>query len=187
MKKYNIIYADPPWKYRNTPRPKSPEAHYPTMPPEAIKALPVAQLADENCVLFLWATMPKLREALEVMAAWGFRYRTVAFVWVKLCRKSDGLFWGLGGWTRSNAELCLLGVKGHPQRVARNVHQVIVSHVQEHSRKPDEAMRRIEALLGDRPRIELFARRRAPGWDAWGNEVESDAEADRILSVTAAK
>ena len=106
--------------------------------------------------------------------AWGFEYKTTAFVWVKLNRHSDGIFWGMGYWTRANAEICLLATKGHPRRQARNIHQVIISHVEEHSKKPEEARRRIEALLGDVPRIELFARRTSPGWDVWGNEVESD-------------
>ena len=143
------------------------------MPIEEIKALPVSELAADDCALFLWITMPMLQEAWGVMEAWGFRFVTTAFVWIKLSRKSDTIFWGPGNWTRANAELCLLATKGHPKRLARNVHQVIISHVQEHSRKPDEARRRIEALMGDVPRVELFARRPAPGWDVWGNEVES--------------
>ena len=108
------------------------------------------------------------------MKAWGFTYKSVAFVWIKQNRKSDALFWGMGYWTRANAEICLLATRGHPKRVARNVHQVIFSHIEEHSKKPDEARRRIEQLMGDVPRIELFARRTSPGWDVWGNEVQSD-------------
>ncbi len=95
-----------------------------------------------------------------MIEAWGFRFVTTAFVWVKLSRKSNTVFLGPGHWTRANAELCLLATRGHPKRRARNVHQVIISHVQEHSRKPDEARRRIEALMGDVPRVELFARPR---------------------------
>lgn len=143
------------------------------MPIEDIKALPVSELAAEDCALFLWITMPMLHEAWGVMEAWGFRFVTAAFVWVKLSRKSNTVFWGPGHWTRANAELCLLATRGRPKRRARNVHQVIISHVQEHSWKPDEARRRIETLMGDVPRVELFARRPAPGWDVWGNEVES--------------
>lgn len=138
-----------------------------------IKALPVSDLAEKDCALFLWVTFPLLREAWEVMAEWGFTFKTVAFVWIKLNRKSNGLFWGMGYWTRANAEICLLATRGHPKRHARNVHQVIISHVEEHSKKPDEARRRIEALMGDVPRIELFARQSPHGWDVWGNEVES--------------
>ena len=109
-----------------------------------------------------------------MIRAWGFEYKTTAFVWVKLNRHSDGIFWGMGYWTRSNVEICMLATKGHPHRKARNVHRVIVSHVEEHSKKPAEARRRIEALMGDVPRIELFARQSPPGWDVWGNEVVSD-------------
>lgn len=139
---------------------------------EDIKALPVSKLAAEDCTLFLWVTFPMLREAWDVMEAWGFTYKTVAFVWIKRNRQSDGVFWGMGYWTRSNAELCLLATRGHPQRQAKNIHQVIISPVEEHSKKPDEARRRIEALMGDVPRVELFARQYPPGWDVWGNEVE---------------
>lgn len=162
MKKYSVIYADPPWKYRRHGG-RGPEKHYPTMPVEDIKALPVADLAADDCVLFLWATFPKLREAFEVIDVWGFKYKTVAFVWIKLNRNDDGIFWGMGFWTRSNAEICLLATKGSPQVQARNIHQVIISHVEEHSKKPDEARRRIVALMGDVPRIELFARQSPPG------------------------
>ena len=174
MKKYTVLYADPPWRYRNKPNGRSPESHYPTMKTEDICALPVQALAAEDCALFLWVTMPMIFEAQKVLAAWGFRYKTVAFVWVKQNRKGTGIFWGMGYWTRANAELCLLATKGRPQRRAKNIHQVIISPVEEHSKKPEEARRRIEALLGDVPRLELFARRPSPGWDVWGNEVESD-------------
>ena len=109
MKKYSVILADPPWAFRawsNKGMGRSAEQHYSTMRLEDIKALPVADLAAEDCVLFLWATFPMLKEALEVAEAWGFAYKTVAFTWVKENRKSPGLFWGLGYWTRANAEIC---------------------------------------------------------------------------------
>ena len=147
------------------------ERHYPTMELEQITTLPVA---DKDAILFLWTTLPMIQEALQVIKAWGFEYKTTAFVWVKLARHSNGIFWGLGYWTRSNVEICMLATKGHPKRVAKNIHQVIISHVEEHSKKPAEARRRIEALMGDVPKIELFARRPARGWDVWGNEVVSD-------------
>lgn len=143
---------------------------------EDIKALPVVELADRDCALFLWVTFPMLREAWSVMEAWGFAFKTVAFVWIKLNRKADTLFTGMGYWTRANAEICLLATRGSPKRQAKNVHQVIVSHVEEHSKKPEEARRRIEALMGDVPRVELFARQKPEGWDVWGNEVDSDVE-----------
>lgn len=141
---------------------------------EEIKALPVGELADKNCALFMWLTFPCLYEALDVLKAWGFEYKTVAFVWVKQNRKSNGLFWGMGYWTRANAELCILATRGHPKRISPRVHQIIISHVEQHSKKPDEARDRIISLMGDLPRIELFARQATKGWDVWGNEVNSD-------------
>ena len=146
------------------------------MPLEDIKAMPVSDLASKDCVLFLWATYPMLQEALDVIRAWGFVFKTVAFTWIKLAPKADTIYWGMGYWTRSNAEICLLATKGQPRRQAKNVHQVIISHVEEHSKKPDEARRRIVALMGDIPRVELFARYPAPGWDVWGNEVRSNIQ-----------
>ena len=182
-KKYNIIYADPPWSYRawsSKGKGRSAESHYPTMSIEDIKALPVSQLAAKDCILFLWITFPLLQEAWSIMEAWGFTYKTVAFVWVKQCRKSENLFLGMGYWTRSNAEICLLATKGSPKRVSKNVKQIIISHLEEHSKKPDAARDRIVDLAGDLPRIELFARQTTPGWDVWGNEVDSTIELNSI-------
>lgn len=178
-KKYKVLYADPPWEYRTYSKKgkgRSAESHYPTMKLEDIKKLPVGELADKDCALFLWVTLPCLREGLSVLDAWGFQYKTIAFVWIKKNRKADSLFWGMGYWTRSNAEFCILATKGRPKRVSAGVHQVIVSHVEEHSKKPQEARDRIEQLMGDVPRLELFARQKTEGWDVWGNEVESDIE-----------
>ena len=141
---------------------------------EELAALPVSDLADTDCALFLWATFPQLPEALRLIRAWGFSYKTVAFVWLKTNRKARTWFYGLGFWTRSNAEICLLATKGHPKRQAAHIHQLIVSPVERHSKKPDEARDRIVALMGDLPRIELFARQETPGWEVWGNEVNSD-------------
>ena len=177
QKKYGVIYADPPWHYKVYSKKgmgRSAESHYPTMKLEDIKALPVADLADRDCALFLWVTLPCLLEGIEVLKAWGFEYKTTAFVWVKQNRKADSLFWGMGFWTRSNAEICLLGTKGRPKRKDAGIHQVVISHVEEHSRKPQEVHNRIIRLMGDVPRIELFARRKTEGFDVWGNEVESD-------------
>ena len=105
------------------------------------------------------------------MTAWGFSYKTVAFVWIKQNRKNDNLFTGMGYWTRANAEICILATKGHPKRISASVHQVIISHIEEHSKKPQEARDRIVKLMGNVPKIELFARNTTPGWDVWGNEV----------------
>lgn len=154
---------------------RSAESHYPTMCIEDIKALPVGELAAKDCALFLWITFPCLCEALEVLTAWGFSYKTVAFVWVKQNRRNDDLFTGMGYWTRANAEICILATKGHPKRVDAGVRQVILSHIEEHSKKPDEARERIVRLMGDLPRVELFARQSPEGWDVWGNEVECTA------------
>ena len=179
MKKYSIIYADPPWKYKvYSPKGlgRSAESHYPTMDTEAICSLPVQELAEKDCALFLWVTLPCLLDGLSVLKAWGFTYKTIAFVWVKQNRKSDSLFWGMGHWTRSNCEFCILATKGHPKRVSAGVHQVIMSHIEEHSKKPQEARDRIVLLMGDVSRIELFARQKTDGWDVWGNEVASDVE-----------
>lgn len=145
---------------------------------EDICALPVEALAAENCALFLWATFPQLPEALRVINAWGFHYKSVGFVWLKLNRKSPGWFFGLGYWTRGNAELCLLATRGHPKRKSAGVHQFIISRVEAHSKKPDITRDKILELMGDLPRVELFARQSPEGWDVWGNEVESTAALD---------
>ena len=137
-------------------------------------ALPVPELAAKDCALFLWATFPQLPEALRLIRAWDFRYKTVAFVWLKRNRKNPSWFYGMGYWTRSNAEICLLATKGKPKRQSAGVHQFIISPIEQHSKKPDEARDKILALMGDLPRVELFARQKTPGWDAWGNEIASD-------------
>ena len=177
-----MIYADPPWRYSQKGLQGAAEHHYPTMGIEELCALPVADLAAPDCALFLWATFPQLPEALRLIRAWGFTYKSVAFVWLKKNKKADSWFYGLGFWTRGNAEVCLLATRGHPKRRAANVHQFIISPIQEHSRKPDEARDKIAALMGDVPRVELFARQTAPGWDVWGNEVEPTAGLRDILS-----
>lgn len=143
---------------------------------EDICKLPVDKLADKDCVLFMWITFPTLVEGLKVLEHWGFKYKTVAFVWIKQNKKTPSLFWGLGFWTRANAEICILATKGKPKRMSAKVHQVIISPVEEHSKKPDETRKRIVELLGDIPRVELFARQKANGWDSWGNEVKCDID-----------
>lgn len=152
----------------------SAESHYPTMALEDIKRLPVRQLASSDCALFLWTTVPLLQDCFSVMEAWGFIYKTVAFVWIKKNKKADSLFWGMGYWTRANAELCMLATVGRPKRRSASVHQVILSSIEEHSKKSDVVRERIVELLGDLPCVELFARKKTEGWDAWGNEIESD-------------
>lgn len=137
-----------------------------------IRNLPVRELADKNCILFMWVTFPTLREAFSVIDAWGFTYKTVAFAWVKQNKKTSSLFWGMGYWTRANVELCLLATKGSPKRHSANVHQVVFAPIAEHSKKPDIIREKIVELAGDLPRIELFARQSPTGWDVWGNEVD---------------
>lgn len=137
-------------------------------------ALPVADLADKDCLLFLWATFPQLPEALRLIKEWGFQYKSVAFVWLKRNKKSPTWFYGLGYWTRGNAEICLLATKGKPQRRSKGVHQFIISPIEQHSKKPDIARDKIIELAGELSRVELFARQKTPGWAVWGNEVASD-------------
>lgn len=144
---------------------------YETQHKNWIAALPVQQIADKDCTLFLWATSPLLPEAFEVMKAWGFKYKTVAFCWSK--RTKHGKYVSnLGRWTMGNIELCLLGVKGKPKRVARNVKQLVIAERTKHSKKPDEVRDRIVTLMGDLPRIELFAREKVNGWDCLGYDID---------------
>lgn len=176
--KYDIIYADPPWgsKYssglknaRGTAR-----QHYSVMSDKEICSLPVKDIVKDNSICFLWSTFPCIESALKVLKSWGFRYITNGFTWIKTYKKSDSLFWGMGQYTRANAEVCLIGVgksfKATKQIKTHKIHSVIYSQFKEHSKKPDEARERIVELLGDLPRIELFARQHADGWDCWGNE-----------------
>ena len=143
---------------------------------DQIKKLPINEIADQDCILFMWATFPKLQEALDVIKAWGFTYKTNAFTWVKKNKKSDSFFWGMGRWTRSNAEVCLLAVKGNPKRIDMGIRSVIMSPIEGHSKKPDIVRDKIVKLIGDLPRIELFARNKIDGWDSWGNEINCDVE-----------
>lgn len=171
-KKYNIIYADPPWKHDAwAAGNKAPNLHYPTMTTEEISALPISELADNDCALFLWATYPHLPEALQVIKAWGFDYSTAAFVWVKKNKTADTPFFGCGAWTRANSEICLLATRGHVQRLDPSISQIIEAPIEEHSKKPDIVRELIERLVGKLPRIELFCRHPAVGWDIWGNEA----------------
>jgi N6-adenosine-specific RNA methylase IME4 len=184
MKKYQIIYADPPWKYRQgksmgTNFQGAADAQYPTMNDLEIGALPVKDIVDDPCLLFLWVTYPQLQEGLRVLRAWGFEYKTVAFTWVKFNPKEKlQSFFGIGYYTKSNAEICLLGTKGKAHSLVKDnsVSQIIFAPRSKHSEKPPEARNKIVKLCGDIPRIELFAREKTEGWDVWGNEVKSDIE-----------
>jgi N6-adenosine-specific RNA methylase IME4 len=170
--KYAVIYADPPWRFElwSDKGERVAENHYPTMTLDEIKALPVGELAAKDCALFLWAVMPQLDAAFEVIQAWGFEYKTCAFNWVKMTNDGSRPRHGMGYWTRANSELCLLATRGAPKRINADVQQVILAPRREHSRKPDEAAERIERLVAG-PYIELFSRRPREGWGAWGNEA----------------
>jgi len=187
---YAAIVADPPWRFKsytalqmqNPGSRRDVERHYPVMDLAAIKALPVGKLAAKDAHLFLWATGPCLPWAFEVLDAWGFRYSSMAFTWIKLKRRYDAhqlrvlptadadLHVGLGLTTRKNAEFCLLGRRGNERRLAKDVREVVLAPVREHSRKPDEAYARVERYCAG-PYLELFARQRRPGWDSWGDEL----------------
>ncbi len=138
---------------------------------QEIMDLPVSGIASDNAALFLWATFPRLREALAVMDAWGFRYRTVGFTWVKLNGRQKTPFFGTGYYTKSNAEICLLGVRGQLKPVCNGMSSIVLAPRRRHSEKPSEVRDRIVSLFGDRSRIELFAREHTPGWEVWGAEV----------------
>ena len=171
-KKYNIIYADPPWSYQDKALAGNRGAicKYSVMNIDEIKSLPVKDLADDDCILFMWVTYPKLNECFEVIKSWGFEYKTVAFTWVKKYKNGDN-FMGMGRWTRANAEICMLSTKGKPKRISASVRQIIESIPERHSKKPNIVRDKIIELCGDLPKIELFARERINGWDAWGNEI----------------
>ena len=170
-KKYNIIYADPPWKYNDKGCQGAAEKIYPTMTVAEMSQLPIKEITADDCVLFMWATYPKIQEALDLIKKWGFTYKSIAFQWVKQNKNGNGYFFGLGRWTRGNSEPCLIATKGKPKRISANVGQLIFSPLRNHSQKPDETRGKITDLIGDLPRIELFARQQAEGWDCWGNEV----------------
>lgn len=184
MKKYQIIYADPPWEYKQSGSKKNSRGmakqHYSTMSTAAISAIPVHEIKTDTSVCFLWATFPNIGEALKVLEAWGSQYKTAGFVWVKKNRKYGSLFWGMGAYTRANAEVCLLGISKNTkaQQLVKShaVHQIISSAVEAHSRKPKEVRQRIVDLVGDISRIELFAREKTEGWDVWGNELPNSIE-----------
>jgi N6-adenosine-specific RNA methylase IME4 len=183
-KTFDVIYADPPWDYNGKLQfdhsSKSAEEidlsktifissaafKYPTLKTSELMKLPVQQIAKDDCLLFLWTTNPHLVQAIALGNAWGFEYRTVAFVWDKMVHNP-------GIYTLSNCELCLVFKRGRipTPRGARNVQQLIRSPRREHSEKPTEVIRAIEKMFPSQDRIELFARQEASGWSAWGLDV----------------
>jgi N6-adenosine-specific RNA methylase IME4 len=172
-KKYNIIYADPAWNYETWSEgaSRNVKGKYKTMSMKEIWDLPVKDICEKDCILFIWVTYPKLIDCMETIKKWGFTYKTCGFSWIKKNKKSDSLFLGMGYWTRANNEICLLSTKGKPKKISSSVRQVVLDPIREHSRKPDCVRDRIVELLGDLPRIELFARQKVEGWDSWGDEV----------------
>jgi len=176
---FNVIVADPPWRFESWSdkgKAKAADNHYETMGLDDIKRLPVADVAASDCLLLMWAVNPMLPQALDVMSAWGFRYKTLGFCWAKASKNSNPSWapkWhmGLGYWTRANVEVCLLGTRGKPKRCSQGVRQLIVSPVREHSRKPDEFYERT-MRLADGPYLEMFARQERKGWSTWGNETQ---------------
>lgn len=174
-KKYNIIYADPPWSfkhYSDKGKGRAPDNYYKCQNLKDIKELPVEDLAADNCILFMWVTFPFLEKSFEVLKSWGFKYKTIGFTWVKRNKKANSWFWGMGYWTRSNAEICIIATKGTITRQSSSVHQIIDTPIEEHSKKPDITRDKIIELVGDIPRIELFARKKTKGWEVYGDEVK---------------
>lgn len=177
-KRYSIIYADPPWAYLwGTGKDGghfAPEKHYPTMTTEEICALKVRELRAPNCVLALWTTSPCLPDAFEVLKAWGFKYKTMLFVWLKLNPVAGTIVCGPGSYTRSACEYVILGMRGHIKRVStKPISQILEAPRGRHSAKPAIVRDLLVELFGDLPRVELFARQQVPGWDAFGNEIGS--------------
>ena len=189
---YGAILADPPWRFRTWDKAEaipntrgrhhgtfvSAAVHYRTMAIEELCALPVSELAADDCALFLWITWPNLIDALDLIELWGFKFKTCAFAWMKAQATQLEMFqddipdqMGMGYWTRANSEVCLLACRGKPKRLNADVRQAIIEPRREHSRKPDCVHERIERLVAG-PYVELFARARRAGWHAWGNEVD---------------
>ena len=178
-KKYQIIYADPPWSfggggvYQDSNRPvRSTASQYLLTNTKDLCLLPVSTISADNSLLFMWVTDQHIPDALNLMDAWGFRYCTVAFYWVKKYANGSQCS-NVGCWTMKNCEQVLLGLKGKPMHLKkkRNIKQLVEAERTKHSQKPAEVRERIVQLCGDLPRIELFARQKTEGWDVWGNEV----------------
>ena len=177
---FDVILADPPWDFevwsKDTGSGRSACAHYPTMSLKESCGLPTGDYANPNCALFLWVPWPRIFDAQNDMAAWGFAYATKAWTWIKSKRSGFGFHMGMGYYSRANDEPCLLGIRGQMPVARHDILSLIYAPVREHSRKPDDQYRKIEALYPNMRYLELFARRKQPSWDVWGNEVESTIE-----------
>lgn len=184
--KYQIIYADPPWDFGDRLRSSKKldngkmhfrglDSHYKTMKTPEICALPIKDITDDDAVLFIWTTDAHLPDALKVIESWGFKYKTIGFIWNKKTNKGNQVCF-MGKWTMKGSEICLLATKGKPHSLIKShkVRQLVEAERGIHSRKPDEVRKRIVELLGELPRVELFCRTPKKGWDIWGNEVHSD-------------
>lgn len=186
-----VILADPPWSYKTWSAKgtgRSAEQHYNTMSIDDIAALPVSELCAPDCVLFMWATWPTLKDSFKVIEGWGFEYKTCAFDWMKANVSTLDLFpdpksadMKLGHWTRSNSEPCLLGTRGKPKRLDAGVRMGIIESARQHSRKPDTVYERIERLVAG-PYVELFARTQRQKWLSWGNQTDKFTHAPRKTS-----
>lgn len=179
-KKYNIIYADPPWKYgskkyqdNNRDFDKLEKNHYDTMTIDELKLLPIKNITAKDCICFMWVTDSHLKEGIEALESWGFKYKTIGFNWIKKTDKGNN-YVNFAPWTLKSWEICLIGTKGTmgKYKQTNNIRGLLEEVRSNHSKKPEEARRRIEELFGDIPRIELFARQQTSGWDTWGNETD---------------
>jgi len=171
--KYKVILADPPWQYQDkcTSGERGAGYKYDTLPLSELLSLRIADIADDDCALFLWVTAPFMRDGIRVLKSWGFEYKTMAFTWMKT--NNDGTpFMGMGNYTRGNAEFVLLGIKGKPKRVSAGVRSAVLAKRRKHSAKPPEVRGRIGELFGNVPRVELFARDKCLGWDQTGIEMD---------------
>lgn len=173
MKKYQIIYADPPWSYSENWGNGAVVHHYKSLSLDNLKGLPIKDISDDNCHLYLWVTNPFLQEGLDLMRSWGFQYKQT-ITWVKTYKKTNKPVMGLGYYFRVCTEHVLFGVKGKLPRINKSIKNVLFDNYEAHSKKPDNFRKTIISHSGDRSRVELFARTKTPGWDVWGNEVESD-------------
>lgn len=176
-KKYQLIYADPPWTYRDKCNAgKRGAGHkYTTMTIEDLCAMPISAIASDNCLLAMWWVAPMPIEAISVVEAWGFKLKTMkGFTWAKTTKHGKDHF-GMGNWTRANSEDCLIATRGKPLRINKGVRQLIHAPIGRHSEKPFEARDRLVLLIGDVPRIELFSRVRSDGWDYHGDEILCDS------------
>lgn len=184
-KKYKIIYADPPWHYGSKSavnnssgsdiKPLSDQ--YTTTKTKDLSLLDVNNIADDDCALFIWTTDSHIPDALELIKAWGFKYKTVAFKWIKQT-SSGNTYKNVAPWTMKSCEICLLATKGSmlKYKIKNNTEELVFAERTKHSRKPDEVRRRIIDMFGDLNSLEMFARYSVDGWDVFGNEAPNSIE-----------